>query len=187
MSDDNSMPPPSPLKREFTEAGVVPVEDEMTVRYLQYECKYIKNKYKGQTWGDIIHKDYDHFLFLLSKEVARDSNTFLALKGQLKPEDQQKAFDCTRTRDTDEGRLAAREDMLQYKCSHRGRMHGKTWKEVRDSDYSYFTWAVANTMGRDTKSFRVYRDCLNEAEKKLVDGAPKGQVIVPKGLRFNKH
>lgn len=176
---------PTSLHRSDTE--LMGVDQEMVLRYLQYECRYRMSKYRDadvKTWGGLINDDYEHFVFLMSTEVAADSNTFLALSSFLRGEDLGNAVVSTRRRDTPEGKETMETDFLNLACTHRGRMHGRTWLEVRKKDYSYFVWAVGNTMGRDTRSFSIFRTCLHEREQALVDSAPKGQVKVPKGLKY---
>ena len=187
--DKENMPPPLPrvLTRQRTEAPYMDdtdVNDEMVTRYLQYECRYRKMKYKDRTWGWLVQNDYKHFVELMCFEVPAESNTFLALSTQLTPDDKVKAQHTTRTRDTPEGKTDTCNKYLEYKCTHKGRMNGKTWKEVRGTDYSYFTWAVGNTMARETKTFNIFRECLREPERKLVDSFPKGKVKVPKNLTW---
>jgi hypothetical protein len=165
----------------------VQVDQEMIVKYLQYECRYRKSKYRDaavKTWGELIKDDYEHFKFLMSTEVSLESNTFLALSTFLHPLDKAFAMACVRRKDTQEGKESINADFLSLTCSHRGRMNMKSWGDIRASDYSYFVWAVANTMGRETRSFNVFYQCLHEKEQALVDSAPKGHVKVPKGLKF---
>ena len=181
---NDSFPAPSVLTRENTE--MVEAVPDMIFRYLQYECGYRNCKYQAPkvTWGELVAQDYPHFIELMSNDVPTDSNTFITLITQVKDEDQVKVRTSTKVRDTPDGLLQTQEDFLNLTCTHRGRMNGKTWRFVRDSDYAYFTWAVGNTMTRDTKTFLTFRECLLEAEKKLVDAAEKGQVKVPKGLKW---
>lgn len=165
----------------------VEVDPQMVARYLQYECRYRQCKYRDadiKTWGELVRDDYPHFVFLMSTEVAVDSNTFLALSSQMSPVDREMALNCIRRSDTKEGKENIGADFLKLVCSHRGRMHGLTWDAIRAKDYSYFVWAVGNTMGRDTKSFNVFFECLHKKEQQLVLAMAKGQVKVPKGLRF---
>ena len=190
MEDDKeNMPPPLPpvLTRQRAEGPYhefAEVNQEMVTRYLQYECQYRKMKHKGQTWGWLVKNDYAHFVELMSFEVPLESNTFVALSTQLTPEDKAKAELATRTRDTPEGKAESCNKYLEYKCTHKGRMNGKTWKEVRETDYAYFTWAVGNTMSRETKTFNIFKECLRPAEQKLVESFPKGKVQVSKNLRW---
>ena len=185
------MIPPRPIlerqKAEMTEVdAVMEGEQEMMMRYLQYECNYKKCKYQNPkiTWGHLITNDYNHFFELMKTEVPVESNTFLALSSQLKPGDRAIALAATRTRDTPAGRNAQCDEYLSFLCTHKGRMNGKDWRTVRNEDYSYFTWAIGNTMSRDTKTFGVFRDCLKPSEQQLVDSKPKGQVKVKKGLKW---
>jgi hypothetical protein len=61
-----------------------------------------------------------------------------------------------------------KETFLSYTCGHKGRFSGKTWAHVMKSDYNYFKWTVQNTMGRDTKSFRVFVECLRPRDIEVV-------------------
>jgi hypothetical protein len=167
--------------------NLMEVDPGMTTRYLQYECKYKMCKYRGadiKSWGQLIMDDYAHFAFLMTTEVGVESNTFLALFPYLCGTDRETAVTATRRRDTPTGKQTIEDEFLQLICSHKGRMHGLTWGMVRQKDYSYFVWAVGNTMGRETKSFSVFYSCLLAKEQKLVDSMPKGHVKVPKGLTF---
>lgn len=184
--DVETMPPPPPLTRQNAEQGV---DEAMVARYLQYECKYKAAKYKDPcyTWGELVEKDYAHFVDLMSHEVPVESNTFVALQTQFRTAAHlQQARSATRNRDTPEGRIKQQNDFLMLKCSHRGRMNGKTWREIRATDYSYFVWAIGNTMSRDTKTFKIFHSCIHAAEQELVNSMPKGQVKVPKGLKWQK-
>lgn len=170
-----------------TQCSDVEVDPQMVARYLQYECRYRQCKYKDadiKTWGELVRDDYPHFVLLMSTEVAADSNTFLALSSQMSPVDREKALSSVRRGDTKEGKENVAADFLKLLCSHRGRMHGLSWDAIRAKEYSYFVWAVGNTMNRETKSFNVFFECLHEKEQKLVLAMPKGQVKVAKGLRF---
>ena len=164
------------------------VDKDMSIRYLQYDCKYKMCKYRDEnvkTWGSLLKDDYEHFAFLMSTEVGVESNTFLALSPYLTEADRLTAQISVRRRDTLEGKQNMNDDFLGLICSHRGRMNGLSWGTVRQKDYSYFVWAVGNSMNRDTKSFGVFYNCLDSMGKKLVDSAQKGQVKVPKGLKMN--
>lgn len=171
-----------------TAIDTVQVDDEMIERYLEYPCSYRMCKYKGpfqKTWGELIKDDRQHFVFLLSSEVSPTSNTFLALSSFLTPSELSLALSCVRRRDTKEGRKEEQMYFLALECTHKGRMNGKTWQAIRTRDYSYFVWAVANTMNRDTKSFKVFFECLNPKEQTLVLSGEKGQIKVPKGLQYS--
>jgi hypothetical protein len=168
-------------------SDIMEVDGDMITRYLQYECTYRMCKYKGadvKTWGELIKDDRAHFVFLLSSEVSVASNTFVALSSFLSPTELSTALTYTRRRDTAEGKDETCNDFLSLTCSHKGRMNGKTWAAVRALDYSYFVWAVANSMGRHTRSFTVFLECLHQKEKDLVLSAEKGQIKVPKGLKY---
>ena len=196
------MPPPPALTRETT-SSMVTGEDvdggtgasmylepdpEMVVRYLTYDCRYKRSKYQDPhwTWGELVKNDYNHFLELMCFEVPLDSNTFMALRTHLRPGDENVALNTIRTRDTSKGCQDSQEQYLNYTCTHKGRMNGKTWREVREKDYSYFIWAVGNTMGRDTKSFNVLKKCMKEEDQALIDKSPKGSLQVPRNKVWQK-
>lgn len=183
MFDGSASLSPPTLTRHETE--LVEVDEDMVLRYLQYECGYRNCKYQSPrvTWGELVSQDYPHFLELMSKDVPADSNTYIALLSQVKPHDRLAVNTAIKTRDTPEGKEQTFNYFLDLTCTHRGRMNGKTWRDVRLKDYAYFTWAVGNTMNRDTKTFKIFRECLHEDEKRLVDSFPKGEVKVPKGLK----
>jgi hypothetical protein len=193
MTDDvgDKQQVPSPLTMERKEgegvSDVMEADVAMTARYLQYECKYRACKYPEltMTWGELFVYDYDHFRELLTHEVPLDSNTFVALRGHLKDEDVTKAFRTIRTRDTEDGKSKIRNEFLDMQCTHRGRMGGKTWREIREEDYSYFVWSVGNTMTRETKTYKVLSSCLDPHGTKLVNGSAKGQVVVQKKMKYS--
>jgi hypothetical protein len=169
--------------------ALMDVDDDLITRYLQYECSYRACKYRGsdvKTWGELIKCDRPHFVYLITSEVSVESNTFLALSTFLNPAELSLAQTFVRRRDTPEGKQERCNDFLRLKCTHKGRMGGKEWGVVRATDYSYFVWAVGNTMGRETKSFAVFCECLNPVELNLVLSCAKGQVKVPKGLVFRQ-
>ena len=186
-NDNEMIPPPPKLVRQnaynpYTD-DVWTVDAAMVTRYLQYEIRYsaLTPKNVGLTWGQLIDKDYAEFVDLMSYSVAVDSNTFMALKGHLKtPDDVEKAQAAIRHSDTDEGKKKTQEKFLALTCGHKGAMNGKTWGEIRKLDYSYFLWSVANSMGRDTKSFDVLVQCLTEKDRITVLTTPKGQLVVPR-------
>ncbi len=186
-NDNEMIPPPPKLVRQsaynpYTD-DVWTVDAAMVTRYLQYEIKYsaLTPKNVGLTWGQLIDKDYAEFVELMTYSVAVDSNTFMALKGHLKtPDDVEKAQAAIRHSDTDEGKKKTQEKFLALTCGHKGAMNGKTWGEIRKLDYSYFLWSVANSMGRDTKSFDVLVQCLTEKDRITVLTTPKGQLVVPR-------
>jgi hypothetical protein len=181
--------PPSftPLPPSRCATDVMEVDGDMITRYLQYQCSYRMCKYKGEdikTWGELIRDDRAHFVFLISSEVSVESNTFVALSTFLSPQELSTAVSYVRRRDTPEGKEDTCGDFLRLICSHKGRMNGKTWQAVRELDYSYFVWSVGNSMGRDTKTFNVFFDCLHPKEQTLVRSTAKGQVRVAKGLKY---
>jgi hypothetical protein len=181
--DFNDIPPPPVLTRQaaITQEEVdsmLDTDEAMTVRYLQYDCKYRACKYPDVTWGGLVMQDYPHFIELMSTEVPLDSNTFLALKSRVRPEHMGTVLESVRTRDTPEGKEKSQKEFLDMKCTHRGRMGGKSWRDIRRDDYSYFVWAVGNTMTRDTKTFKVLSSCLDKVGTSIVTMTPKGQVKV---------
>jgi hypothetical protein len=192
MTDDLTFLPPPPILRRHNAQSpgciddVITVDPQMTTRYLQYEVKYsdLKKEHKGITWGQLILDDYHHFVYLMSHSVAKDSNTFMALKSELKPDDLEFSWHTVRSRDTEEGKKAIRDRYLELKCSHKGAMNGKTWRQIRAEKYSYFMWSVGNSMGRETKSFDVLVQCLNPADQITVRTTGKGEVIVPRSKTF---
>lgn len=186
---DLPMPDPLPLRREVTYRDAVyrddvsiteelRVDPGMVTRYLQYECVYKECKHKGVTWGELINSDYSNFADLMSNSVARDSNTFLALKGHLKPADLEFALTSTRHNETEEGKKESQEKFLDLICTHKGSMNGKSWRHIKTNNYSYFMWSIGNTMGRDTKSFKVLVTCLKPEDQTRVITTPKGEVVV---------
>ena len=185
--DDEMIPPPPKLERQraynpYTD-DVWTVDAAMVTRYLQYIVKYsaLTPKNLGLTWGELIERDYEEFVELMTYSVAVDSNTFMALKGHLKtPGEVEHAQAAIRHGDTDDGKKKTQEKFLDLTCGHKGAMNGKTWGEIRKIDYSYFLWSVANSMGRETKSFDVLVQCLTEKDRITVLTTPKGQLVVPR-------
>ena len=191
-NDNEMIPPPPKLVRQraynpYTD-DVWTVDAAMVTRYLQYEIRYsaLTPKNVGLTWGQLIDQDYAEFVELMTYSVAVDSNTFMALKGHLKtPGEVEHAQAAIRHSDTDDGKKKTQEKFLALTCGHKGAMNGKTWGEIRKLDYSYFLWSVANSMGRETKSFDVLVQCLTEKDRITVLTTPKGQLVVPRN-RANK-
>jgi hypothetical protein len=186
---DENIPPPPRLERQDALSStdvdmMVDTDEAMTTRYLQYDCRYRACKYPDVTWGALIEQDYDHFVELMSTEVPVDSNTFVALRSELKQEHVTDATSAVRTRDTVDGHAKIQKEFLDMKCTHRGRMGGKTWREIRLHDYSYFVWATGNSMGRETKTFRVLSSCLDKQGELIVNSQPKGQVQVRKNMVY---
>jgi hypothetical protein len=189
MHDDSAlMPPPEPLplRRQTAFNDCVQVDKEMTLRYTQFDCKYRACKYDNKTWGEIAFEDYEHFLFLMSYEVSAESNTFTALSPLLKERDLDKATNAIRNRDTEDGIENTKNVFLALICKHKGRMHNKSWREVRSQNYSYFIWAVGNTMSRDTRSYNVFHSCLMTEHQELVSCTTKGSVEVPRNLKYQE-
>lgn len=163
---------------DSTPEGNMAITEEQLEKYKAYECDYKACKYKAPpiTWGELLEKDYEHFLYLLSNHVGVDTNTFKVLSTLLKDEDKDTAITTTRHRDTPEGKKEQEERFLQLKCGYKGKSNGKTWQEIKDTNYSFFLWAVGNAMGRDTQSFNVLKRCLKPQDRELVESTPKGEV-----------
>lgn len=180
---------PIPLTRQTTSQSMDTSTDYMNpedpeerrLRYLQYDCNYRACKYKDppKTWGEIIKLDYEHFVDLMCKHVPLDSKTFAVLENELQLPDQEIARKSTRLIDTEEEKRAQKERYLSLKCQHNGRMKNKTWGQIFLTDYNYFLWSVGNTMGRSTRTFNTFVECLKEEDKIYVLKTPKGKVKVP--------
>lgn len=168
-----------------TSMGTEETKEEKLLRFLQYECTYRHCAHPGFTWGDIITKDYAHFVDLMSHHVPAASKTFDVLKEKLAAADVHKAEFAMRVHIA-ESSDEVLERYLKMGCSHNGRMKGKTWGHILKTDYEYFVWAVGNTMGRDTRSFKVFFECLRPVEASVVQNTPKGQVKVRRDRRPNK-
>jgi hypothetical protein len=154
-------------------------EEELHLRYLQYTCTYKACKYtepNEKTWGGLIKDDYPHFVELMKKHVPLDSNTFKVLSKNLHPPDLKECCRSTRVYETEEAKQEEKERFLDLTCTHTGRMNGKKWRDVLKKDYNYFMWSVGNTMGRETKTFKIFVECLTPADKVNVLGTPKGKV-----------
>jgi len=171
---------PEPVKLERQDAFYPP--SDMTTRYLQYECNYNACKYKepALTWGEMIKQDYSHFVWLMCNHVPLESNTFEALKEHLCLPDLKLAQSTKRQHDLPEAIEARTQRYLDLTCSHNGRMNGKKWREILKTDYDYFLWAVGNTMGRDTRTFNGFVECLTDKDKTMVLNTPKGKVKTKK-------
>lgn len=184
------MPPPAPLTRHYS-VGMMNTSDDETdeekkTRYLQYECTYRACKYKDplKTWGELVKTDYSHFCELMTNHVPLESTTFDVLKGELFPPDLKVAENTVRHQDTEKGQEEQLERYLDMKCEHRGRMHGKTWREILKKDYNYFMWSVGNTMGRDTRTFKTFIACLKTKDQTIVLSTEKGKVKTKKSPKF---
>ena len=191
MTDVDMIPAPPPLKRHCTnrpdqyasfENDTPETPQERLTRYLQYECNYKACKYKDptKTWGEIIKEDYPHFVDLMTNHVPLQSQTFAVLKAELHLPDQKEAEKAVRFVDTEEEKAARTKRYLELTCQHNGRMKNKKWKDILSTDYEYFMWAVGNTMGRETRTFNTFVECLKEQDKVTVLKTPKGKVVVPK-------
>ena len=154
-----------------------PTEDEL--KYLQFDCGYYHCKYKNptKTWGELVVDDYPHFLELMTNHVPVLSRTFMALKTHIKtPTEMTIALNTQRLQDTPDYIEQQKERFLELVCTHKGKMNGKTWREIYEKNYPYFFWSVGNTMGRDTKSFDVFRSLLVKQDQLTVDRIEKGKV-----------
>lgn len=154
------------------------VTTEQVELYKSFICAYKDCKYMNppMTWGEIQEKDYEHFLYLLSNVVGVDTMTFKVLSTLLTDDDKKAATEATRYRDTPAGKKDEEEFYLQLKCNYNGKSKGKTWKYIKENNYSFFVWAVGNAMGRQTKSFNVFKRCLKPEDRELVEATPKGEV-----------
>jgi hypothetical protein len=166
---------------EDVQMGEETTQERLT-RYLQYDCTYKHCKYQDplKTWGEIIREDYPHFLELMSQHVPLNSKTFDVLKSELNLDDVQVAENTIRFIDLPENKGKQQEAYLQLTCTHRGRMHGKTWGDILKKDYNYFLWSVGNTMSRETRTFNTLVKCLKDADQHMVRLTPKGKVRVSK-------
>ena len=54
-------------------------------------------------------------------------------------------------------------------------MNDKKWKEILDRHPDYFAWAVGNTMGRETKTFKVLLAVLPQDIQVAIQATQKGQ------------
>ena len=175
-------------KMDSTPKTDMAVSEEQIEKYLAYECDYKACKYKAppMTWGELVKKDYDHFLYLMSEHVGVGTTTFNVLLSQLTEDDKEKAMNATRYRDTPEGMKEEEERYLKLKCGYKGKSNGKTWQDIKDKDYSFFVWAVGNAMGRETKSFEVFKRCLKPEDRELVEATAKGEVRPSKKQKKSK-
>jgi hypothetical protein len=177
---------PEPMVRQMTnmekqleyESRLQPTDDN-TLRYLQFECTYRSCKYQDPlwTWGQLVKEDYDHFIELMKDHVPLGSKTFDALKDVLVPADLV-LVENHRTCfiNSDEQKAKTKERYLNMLCTHNGRMKNKPWGTILKYEYNYFMWAVGNTMGRETRTFNSFVECLKPADKEVVLATPKGQV-----------
>jgi hypothetical protein len=192
-------PPPVPLRRESTMCldqsrtpqptpqptpPPSPVDEETTTRYLQFDCTLHSCKYKDPcpSWGELILKDYPHFIELMAFYLPLESKTYQALLSQVGPESIQFTNTATRFYDTPQYTQQQQERYLDFKCSHKGKHNKKTWRQVRADSYGYFKWAVKNTMGRDTKTFQYLLMCLKPEDQVAVaqsQRSPMPQPVAP--------
>jgi hypothetical protein len=159
-------------------SNVLSSDDEEKVRYLQYECSYRANIHPGLTWGDLIKKDYNHFAYLMGNHVPAESATYRVLRSELREADHASCDASVRYHDTEFGKEKQRERYFALICNHKGRMAGKTWKEIFTTDYKYFLWSVGNTMGRETRTFNVFLSCLEAKDQLRVLSTPQGKLYV---------
>lgn len=167
-----------------------PMDTEETAnelsRYLGYTCDYHACKYKedGVTWADLFQRDPVHFTDLLSYHVGASTKTFEVLSQLLSPEKREEAKHTVRRVDTPEYKKEQEDFYLNLVCNYKGKSKGKTWKEIRDTNYSFFVWAVGNAMGRDTKSFSVFKRCLKPEDQKMIEETTKGEVRYTKRAKL---
>lgn len=189
MQDDENMPPPPVLKRETTQfaPSCLPLErqspaplitDKELLQYLQYDVTLYSCKYKDpvRTWGEILAQDYPHFKDLLAHYLPLESKTYKILSQRLKPDDKIWADKEERVYDTELYTEQQKERYLNFKCNHKGKHNGKTWRQVREDSYGYFKWSVKNAIGRDTQTFRYLVQCLRPEDiepAKLSERKPK--------------
>jgi hypothetical protein len=191
MTTDISILSPTPLTRSITGAwadvvGASDDDEKMAQRYLDYECNYrrMPGDLRGLTWRAIKDHHPDTFVSLMTHDVSTDSKTFQLFQRFLTPEQRQVSSTTVKYQDSPEGIKERQERYLDLPCTHKGRMNGKTWREIRTKDYSYFVWSVGNSMGRDTKSYKSLLGCLNPTEQQLVEDTPKGQVRVSRSVKY---
>ena len=166
------------LKMDSSPDMATTVTEEQVEKYKAFECAYKACKYKEPpiTWGELSENDYEHFLYLLSESVGVDTMTFKVLSTLLTDDDKQAAKIATRYRDTPAGKKDEEELYLRLTCRYKGKSNGKTWKSIRDNNYSFFVWAVGNAMGRETNTFNVLKRCLKQEDRELVEATAKGEV-----------
>jgi len=165
------------------------VDDDDLMRTLQYDCNYafhvakVGGKENVKTWGEIVNEDYLHFVELMCFHVGKDTQTFQTLSSQLQPPDLERALESTRIRDTEEFKDMEIQRFLNYTCTHNSKYNGRTWGFILGKNYQYYLWSVANTMGRDTRTFKALVQKLKPADRASVLGTPKGKFEVkwPKG------
>lgn len=167
-----------------------PMDIEVTTelnRYIGYKCDYHACKYKdeGITWGDLYQKDPEHFLELLSYHVGATTNTFEVLSQLLTPDQRERAKCAVRRVNTPEYQKEQEDFYLNLTCNYKGKSNGKKWKDIKDNNYSFFVWAVGNAMGRDTKSFNVFKRCLKPEDQKMIEETEKGKVRPKRRKMFN--
>ena len=148
----------------------------MENRYLEFDCGFKACKYDNVTWGQLLKLDYLHFVDLMSHHVPVDSKTFEALAGEMTPTESAAARAATRYVDTAKFVEDAQHEYMLLECTHKGRMNGRTWGYIFKNDYKYFMWAVGNTMGRQTRTFKVFSSMLMPEHVIYVQSTPKGQV-----------
>ena len=99
----------APISRMNTDALSSDQDDEK-IRYLQFECSYHANTRKGWTWGELVKKDYDHFVYLMANHVPLDSKTYTVLREELLPPDRVYCDRSVRFQDTDAGKEKQRSE-----------------------------------------------------------------------------
>lgn len=156
-------------------------ESDEELQMLQYTCLYqahvnkVGGKENALTWGDIIRTDYPHFKDLMEHHVGKDTQTFELLLPHVRPEDVEECKGGELLRDSDEETKKKLPLFLQYKCNHKSRYNGKTWQWILNNQYKYYVWSIANTMGRETSSFKILSHGLQPKDRDIVMSTAKGQ------------
>ena len=151
-------------------------EAGQTERYKQFICRYKACKYEEKTWGWIIANDYAHFANLMMYNVPLGSPTWDALSGALTQDNYKAGQATTRQHDTDEYKKAQATQYLDYTCQHNGKHNGKTWATIKAGDYPYFRWSVANAMGRETQTYKVFHALLKPKDQANIDSFKTSKV-----------
>lgn len=192
MNINDSMmmpPPPAPtgLERTYSVSGFddldprghswrprVQEDEDEVARYLNFECTNRKSPHTGRTWGWILENDYTAFKDLLAKYVRHDSRTFDVLSKCLRSNsDYNAAVLQNFFYDTHDGQKEELARYLDYKCTHKGKMHGLSWGDILHKNPGYFEWAVRNTMGRDTKTFHAFLRVFPAAKQQDIKDTPR--------------
>ena len=153
--------------------------DTETYKRLCWPCNYtFHDEYVGGpdkrlTWLDILENHYNHFVELLSAHVSSDTELYRMFLPLVKDEDKSKIEQA-------QSKLTPLERFLNYKCMHNSTVKGKTWRFIREKKYSYYVWAVANTMSRTSRTFLALVEGLKPEDKEEVLRTEKGKYKVKK-------